>query len=52
MNTQGRKEIAEAVVIAALCTLASGLITWGLETLKSSVKKEEPKKKTPPRQKK
>lgn len=48
MNTQGRKEIAEAVVIAALCTLASGLITWGIESLKSSFKKEEaPPKKTP-----
>jgi len=43
MKTQGRKEIAEAVLIAALTTLVGGLITWGLEALKGSVKKEEPK---------
>lgn len=52
MNTQGRKEIAEAVAIAALCTLVSGLITWGIESLKNTVKKEEPAKKRKPPQKK
>jgi hypothetical protein len=34
MKPQGRKEVGEAVVIAALSALATQAITWGFETLK------------------
>lgn len=34
-ETQGRKEVAEAVIIAALSALATGLINWGVETAKA-----------------
>ena len=38
-ETQGRKEIGEAVVIAALSALAIGLINWGVETAKTRAAK-------------
>ncbi len=38
-ETQGRKEVAEAVVIAALSALATGLINWGVETAKAKAAK-------------
>lgn len=34
MKLSGRKEVAEAVVIAALCSLATGTISWGFEEAK------------------
>lgn len=37
MNTQGRKEIAEAVLIAALSALCGACITWGAEEVKKVV---------------
>lgn len=33
MKISGKKEILEAVVIAALTTLLNGLIEWGLKKL-------------------
>ncbi len=38
-ETQGRKEIGEAVVIAALSALATGLINWGVEIAKAKTTK-------------
>jgi len=35
---QGRKEVVEAVVIAALSAAVSGLVGWGLESLKAAQK--------------
>lgn len=34
-ETSGKKEIKEAVLISALCTLATGLVTWGIEVAKN-----------------
>ena len=41
-ETHGRKEVGQAVTIAALTTLANGLIQWGIDTAKA--KAEERKK--------
>ncbi len=45
MQTQGKKEIQEAVITAALVTIATGVIGIGFEFIKRAlfVKKEEPK---------
>ena len=43
-EAQGAKEIGQAVVIAALSALATGLINWGIETLKKRAAKGERKK--------
>lgn len=37
MKAQGRKEIGEAVLIAGLSALVSGLVNWGIERLKANV---------------
>lgn len=43
-ETQGRREVAEAIVIAALFALATGLINWGVETaLARTAKRQEEK---------
>lgn len=42
MKSQGKKEVLEAVLIAALVTTVTGLIGWGLEHLKSQFKKPSP----------
>jgi len=34
MEPTGRKEVGEAVLIAALCTFVTGLVTWGFEESK------------------
>ena len=41
IETQGRKEVAEAVVQAAIIAVCTGLINWGLETLKTQAKKRD-----------
>lgn len=38
-TTEGFKEVREAVAIAALTALATGLINWGIETMKAKQKK-------------
>lgn len=38
---QGKKEVAEAVTIAALSALATGVIGWALETLKKRAASRE-----------
>ncbi len=44
MENQGKKEIQEAVITAALVTVATGLIGIGFELIKRHLfKKEEPK---------
>jgi len=45
MQTQGKKEIQEAVITAALVTIATGVIGIGFEFIKRALfaKKEEPK---------
>ena len=43
-ETQDAKQIGQAVAIAALSALATGLINWGIETLKQRAKKREEKK--------
>jgi hypothetical protein len=35
----GRKEVAEAVVVAALVALAQQLVTWGMERVKAAANK-------------
>lgn len=45
MQTQGRKEVAEAVVIAALTTLAAGLVKWGIEHTQEYFKQRKKRKK-------
>ncbi len=39
MNTQGRKEVGEAVLIAGLTALVTGLVSWGIEKLKQRKKR-------------
>jgi hypothetical protein len=34
MNTQGNKEVIEAVLIATLCATATGFVAWGFEHLR------------------
>jgi hypothetical protein len=41
INTQGRKEIAEAVTVAALCALTTGLIGLGLEAVRNKLFREK-----------
>lgn len=38
MNANGKKEIGEAVLIAALSALATTLINWGMDTAKEKAK--------------
>lgn len=45
METQGRKEVCEAVLIAALSALATGLINWGVESAKAAAKRSQEAKK-------
>lgn len=49
MKIQGRKEVAEGVLIAALSTLAAELICWGVGALKQrqaqAAKAEQKKRK-------
>ncbi len=48
MKTQGRKEVSEAVLVATLCAVATGLIGIGIEVLKHKIfHKPEPKKDDP-----
>ena len=42
----GRKEIKEAVVIAALCILATGLVNWGIETAKTQMAERKKRRET------
>ena len=35
MQTQGKREVGEAVLIAALSALLTGMVNWGLETSKA-----------------
>ncbi len=44
MRTNGRKEVAEAVLIAALSALVSGLVTWGFEEAKKRLAAADAKK--------
>lgn len=37
----GRKEVAEAVVIAALSTLVTGLLTWAIDAIKEFTSKSK-----------
>lgn len=37
INTQGKKEIAEAVTVAALCALTTGIIGLGLEVVRNKL---------------
>jgi hypothetical protein len=48
METQGKKEIQEAVVTAALVAIATGLVGFGFEVFRRRWFKEEPKKKADP----
>ena len=45
MHTQGKKEIQEAVVTAALVTLVTGVIHFGFEVFSRRWFKEDEKKK-------
>lgn len=47
METQDHKKVAEAVVIAALCAVATGLVGIGVELLKRRIFKPEQPKETP-----
>jgi len=49
MQTQDRKKVAEAVVTATLCAVATGLVGIGIELLKRHVffKPEPPKEPQP-----
>ena len=40
---QGRKEVGEAVATAILTTLATALVTWGVERLKAYVAESKSK---------
>lgn len=42
MKTQDRKKVTEAVVIATLCAVATGLVGIGVELLKRRIFKPEP----------
>ncbi len=46
METQDHKKIAEAVVIAGLCAVATGLVGIGMELLKRRIFKPEQTEKT------
>ncbi len=37
---QGRKEVGQAVAIAALTTLANSLIAWGVDTAKERMQEQ------------
>jgi len=50
MKTQGRKEVFEAALIAALCAFVTGVVNWGVEEARrkaeeARVKAEQAKKK-------
>lgn len=47
MQIQGRKEVCEAVLIAALGALASAVINFGVDELKKHVAKKQEKKAEP-----
>lgn len=44
METQGAKEVRDAVLIAALSAIATGLINWTIEVAKKKANKSEEKK--------
>lgn len=46
MNISGKKEIWEAVAIAALTTLFNGIVQWGLDRIEPKDKEEKDKCKT------
>ncbi len=46
VKTQDHKKVAEAVVIAALCAVATGLVGIGMELLKRRIFKPDPPKET------
>lgn len=43
-STQGKKEISEAVIIAALSAACTQLITWGVEKAKAADQNRQAKK--------
>lgn len=47
MTPSGRKEVGEAVLIAGLCALATGLVNWGPEAAKAKVKEQQGGRKPP-----
>lgn len=46
MQTQDHKKVAEAVVIATLCAVCTGLVGIGMELLKRRIFKPEQPKET------
>lgn len=42
-EAQGRKEVVEAVVIAALSALATGLVNWAVDAAKTKAAKTRDK---------
>jgi len=44
---QGKKEVIEQVVAAALISVVTGLITWGIDALKEAIKKKKASKDEP-----
>jgi hypothetical protein len=45
MNPTGKKQVREAVTIAVLCTLASGLVNWGVEVVREKCQPKAKRKK-------
>ena len=43
MRTQGRKEVAEAVLIAGLTTLVTGVLNWCMECAQSALERHKEK---------
>ncbi len=54
MNTTGRKEVCEAVLIAALVAVAQGIIGFGVEEMKKHVaeRREAKRPKSDPKEEK
>jgi hypothetical protein len=46
MNTQGQKEIKEAVVTAALCATVTGIVGLGIEYLRRRLFSSKPENKS------
>lgn len=47
METQDKKKVAEAVVTATLCAVATGLVGIGIELMKRHIFKPEQPKESP-----
>jgi len=45
MQTSGRKEVVEAVIIAALTTAVASLVQWGVSSLQTKAETTKRKKK-------